>query len=124
MFENIKVILIENQVYLLIVLIAVIIDFVTGITKAIYHKSIQSEKLRKTIPKIIGYFCIIIIAICLQLVFNIDYFVKIIITFIIIIEFISTLENISNYVTIPKFLIKFLEAKREILDESEVNEND
>lgn len=124
MLELIKALLIGYSKLLLIVSIAIIIDFITGITKAIYNKSIQSEKLRKTIPKIIGYFAVIIIGICLQIVFNVDYIPTLIMVFIIIIEFISTLENISNYVTIPKFLIKFLEEKRKVIDESEVQEND
>lgn len=116
MIENIKNVLISEQLFLLIVLISIIIDFVTGITKAIYNKNIQSEKLRKTIPKIIGYASIILIAICIQLIWNLNYITEIIISFIIVIEFLSTLENVSNYVAIPKFLLKFLEEKRDELD--------
>lgn len=124
MLENIKELLLQNQTFLLIVLISIVIDFVTGITKAIYKHNIQSEKLRKTIPKIVGYFAVIVIGICLQIVFNIEYITKILMTFIIIIEFISTIENISNYVTIPKFLLKFLEEKRELIDNTGGVEND
>lgn len=122
MLDSIRNVLLQNQTFLFIVLISIIIDFITGITKAIYKHNIQSEKLRKTIPKIIGYFAVIVIAVCLQIVFNIDYIVKIIITFIIVIEFISTIENISNYVTIPKFLINFLEEKKKLLDNGNSDE--
>lgn len=124
MLEIIKELLLHNQTFLLIVLISIVIDFVTGITKAIYKHNIQSEKLRKTIPKIVGYFAVIVIGICLQIVFNIEYITKILMTFIIVIEFISTIENISNYVTIPKFLLKFLEEKRELIDNTGGVEND
>lgn len=124
MLENIKELLLQNQTFLLIVLISIVIDFITGITKAIYKHNIQSEKLRKIIPKIVGYFAVIVIGICLQIVFNIDYITKILMTFIIVIEFISTIENISNYVTIPKFLLKFLEEKRELIDNNGGVEND
>lgn len=142
MIELIKNLLIGYSKFLIIVAVAILIDFITGITKAIYNKNIQSEKLRKTIPKIIGYFAIIIIGICIEIVFNIGYISAFIMLFIIVIEFLSTLENISNYVTIPKFLLKFLEDKKQILDdggsnaagpglipdinefESEVNDND
>lgn len=124
MFEMIKNILIGYEKLILIVLTAIAIDFITGITKAIYNKNIQSEKLRKSIPKIIGYFAIIIISVCIEIVFNINYIPTLTMLFIIVIEFLSTLENISNYVTIPKFLINFLEEKHKILDESEVNKND
>lgn len=116
LYEHIKHILIGYSNYLLIILIAIVTDFITGITKAILKKNIQSEKLRKTIPKIIGYFAIIIIGICLQIVFNIDFIVKILTLFIIVIEFISVIENIQNYVTIPKFLIKLLNDKKDELD--------
>lgn len=116
LYTHIKTILIGYSNYLLIILIAIVTDFITGITKAILKKNIQSEKLRKTIPKIIGYFAIIIIGICLQIVFNIDFIVKILTLFIIVIEFISVIENIQNYVTIPKFLIKLLNDKKDELD--------
>lgn len=117
MLETIKELLLAQQTILIIVFVAVILDFITGITKAIYQKNIQSEKLRKTIPKIIGYCAVILIAVCLQIVFNIDFITKIICLFIIVIEFISVIENINNYVTIPQFLIKLLEDKKKELDE-------
>lgn len=117
MLETIKELLLAQQNILIIVFVAVILDFITGITKAIYMKNIQSEKLRKTIPKIIGYCAVILIAVCLQIVFNIDFITKIICLFIIVIEFISVIENINNYVTIPQFLIKLLEDKKKELDE-------
>lgn len=117
MLETIKELLLAEQTILIIVFVAVILDFVTGITKAIYQKNIQSEKLRKTIPKIIGYCAVILIAVCLQIVFNIDFITKIICLFIIVVEFISVIENINNYVTIPQFLIKLLEDKKKELDE-------
>lgn len=116
MLETIKELLLAQQRFLMIVFVAVILDFITGITKAIYQKNIQSEKLRKTIPKIIGYCAVILIAVCLQIVFNIDFITKIICLFIIVIEFISVIENINNYVTIPQFLIKLLEDKKKELD--------
>ena len=97
MIDLIRELLISYSKLLIIVAVSILIDFVTGITKAIYNKNIQSEKLRKTIPKIIGYFAVIVIGICLQIVFNVDYIPVLIMLFIIIIEFISTLENISNY---------------------------
>lgn len=116
MLETIKELLLAQQTILMIVFVAVILDFITGITKAIYQKNIQSEKLRKTIPKIIGYCAVILIAVCLQIAFNIDFITKIICLFIIVIEFISVIENINNYVTIPQFLIKLLEDKKKELD--------
>lgn len=124
MLEAIKNICYANAGLFIIVLVSVVIDFITGITKAIYMHNIQSEKLRKTIPKLIGYVAILLIGICLQLVFsNLAFIVKMLAVFIIIIEFISTLENIRHYVTIPKFLIKFLENQKDLIDNTEVNDN-
>lgn len=111
---------IEYKVYLIITVCAIIIDFITGITKAVYNKNIQSEKLRKTIPKIIGYFAIILICTFLQILFNIDFLIKIICIFEIIIEFISTIENINEFVTIPNFLVKFLENKKEEINNIDI----
>lgn len=116
MLDTIYQLLIEQRTILIIVLIAVILDFITGITKAIIQKNIKSEKLRNTIPKIMGYFAIIIIGLCLQIVFNVDFLTKIICLFIIVIEFISVIENVNNYVTIPKFLTKLLDDKKNELD--------
>lgn len=122
MIDTIKTLLLENQIILIVVLASVILDFITGITKAIWQRNIQSEKLRKTIPKIIGYCAIILIAVCVQIVFNIDFLCKIICLFIIVIEFLSVLENIQNYVTIPQFLIKWLENKKDELDNGGSND--
>lgn len=119
MITEIYNLFIEYYKLLIIVGVAILIDFVTGITKAIYNRNIESEKLRKTIPKIIGYFAVIVIGICLRIVFTADYIPTLIMIFIIIIEFISVIENISNYVTIPKFLTKFLEEKRKLIDNGE-----
>lgn len=116
MLDTIYQLLIEQRTILIIVLVAVILDFVTGITKAIFQKNIQSEKLRNAIPKMMGYFAIIIIGVCLQIVFKIDFVTKIICLFIIVIEFISVIENVNNYVTIPKFLTKLLDDKKNELD--------
>ena len=107
MLDTIYQLLIEQRTILIIVLVAVILDFITGITKAIFQKNI---------PKIMGYFAIIIIGVCLQIVFNIDFVTKIICLFIIVIEFISVIENVNNYVTIPKFLTKLLDDKKNELD--------
>lgn len=116
MLDTIYQLLIEQRTILIIVLVAVILDFISGITKAIFQKNMKSEKLRNTIPKIMGYFAIIIIGVCLQIVFNIDFVTKIICLFIIVIEFISVIENVNNYVTIPKFLTKLLDDKKNELD--------
>lgn len=124
MIEYIKETLISYKPFLVITAVAFILDFITGIIKAILNRAIQSEKLKKTIPKAIGYISIIIIGLSIQFIFNIEYFTKIIIIFIILIEFISIIENISNYVTIPKFLIKFLEEKKKLIDESEVKKDE
>lgn len=122
MLETIKELLIQQRTILIIVLVAVILDFITGITKAIFQKNIQSEKLRNTIPKIMGYSAIIIIGVSFQIVFNIDFITKIICLFIIVIEFISVIENINNYVTIPKFLTKLLDDKKNELDKGVDND--
>ena len=123
MIEFLQNILINNKIILIIVFLAIIIDFVTGITKAVYNKNIQSKKLRKTIPKIIGYVTIIMMSLCIQIVFNIDFFPKIICLFIIVIEFLSTIENINEFVKIPDFLIKFLETKRDELNDGGMSDD-
>ena len=123
LLTDFKEILLSQQKILFIVVIAIIIDFITGITKAIYTHNIQSEKLRKTIPKIIGYFAVILIGACLEIVFNISFITNILCTFIVIIEFISVIENIKYYVTVPKFLIKFLNDKKKELDSMTIEED-
>ena len=122
MLEFFTDLFIEYRIYFLITLIAIVVDFITGITKAVYNKNIQSEKLRKTIPKVIGYFTIVLICICLQILFNIDFLIKIICIFEIVIEFISTIENINEFVTIPNFLLKFLENKKDEINDYDIND--
>ena len=129
---SIKELLNNNIMVISFVGIAYALDFLTGISKALYKKNVSSNKLRKSIVKGISYFAYIIMGSCLQLLFpfahltlinkNYDVFIYFSCLYIIITEFISVTENTKQFAKGIPFINKFLELKKEELENSEINE--
>ena len=130
----------SNITILIIVGIAYTLDFITGITKAIFKKNVQSSKLRKSVGKGISYVAWIVIGICLQLIFPVytpilsehlpildttyPVFIYSCCLYIIITEFLSVKENTKTFIKDIPFLSKFLETIKEKLENIEVKEGD
>ena len=129
LFE-IKNLLINNTTIIIIVGIAYLLDFITGISKAVYKHNIQSKKLRKSVGKGLSYFAYIIIGACLQILFpmanfeiynhNYDVFIYITCLYIIITEFISVNENTKQFASGIPIINKFLQNKKEELEHEEI----
>jgi len=102
-----------NQIMIAITIILFSLDFISGLTKAIYNKKFSSEKFRQTIPKFISYIVMLAICFCLDIAFQSNALVKMGCVFIIITESTSIIENLNEFIEIPKFLIYFLESKQE-----------
>lgn len=103
----------EHKTMLIVIAIIFLIDFLTGVTKALYNKNFSSEKFRKTIPKVISYVAVLAIAMTLDYYFELNVLVTGCGTFIIITEATSIIENVNEFVSIPDVLTKFLESKKE-----------
>ena len=104
-------IILQHKVILIIISVLFMIDFITGITKALYNKNFSSEKFRKTIPKLISYLAILVIAGTCEVYFQTTALINGCSVFILVTEATSILENINEFVTIPEVLSKFLESQ-------------
>lgn len=91
-----------------VILILMLLDLVTGIAKALQHHSIKSAKLRGSINKCIVYFVAILIGGCLKQ-YGEGSVMTMFVTFILIIEGVSILENLQEMFPQLELLGKFKE---------------
>ena len=117
---------------IIILIIAMIIDYVTGMMSAWLNAELSSKKGIKGIVKKISYLALVAVAmivdwlICCglqQINVNIKYsvfFAVLVAVWLIINELISVLENLSRMgVPIPNFLKKIIDRLKNTVDESE-----
>lgn len=96
------------------ILCMAVLDFVTGILKSVYNKQLSSLLCVKGIIRKVGIFIVIAVSNFLQNVLSSDIPLReIIITFYIVNEAISILENISQFVPIPEKLKEVLKEFNE-----------
>ena len=117
---------------IIILIVAMIIDYVTGMLSAWLNSELSSKKGIKGIVKKISYLALVAVAmivdwlICCglqQINVNIKYsvfFAVLVAVWLIINELISVLENLSRMgVPIPNFLKKLINRLKTTIDESE-----
>ena len=110
-----------NLKYIIIICIMMILDTVTGFTKAFFIKNYQSSKARKCFSKILSYLALIFSCLAVELLLSyLDYtfqFTKYIIIAMVLVEFSSIAENFEvitgkNFITDT---LKFVINKIKIL---------
>ena len=122
---------------IIILIVAMIIDYVTGMLSAWLNAELSSKKGIKGIVKKISYLALVAVAmivdwlICCglqQINVNIKYsvfFAVLVAVWLIINELISVLENLSRMgVPIPNFLKKLINRLKNTVDEKGDNKND
>lgn len=116
---------------------AMIIDYITGMSAAWYNSELSSKKGIKGIVKKISYLALVAAAMIIDWLIsqglqqiNIEFqysvfFAVLVAVWLIINELISTLENLSRIgVPIPNFLKKIINRLKTTVDESEEKKND
>ena len=116
---------------------AIIIDYITGMSAAWYNSELSSKKGIKGIVKKVSYLALVVAAMIIDWLIsqvlhqiNIDmnysvFFAVLVAVWLIINELISTLENLSRIgVPIPNFLKKLINRLKTTVDESEEKKND
>ena len=122
---------------IIILIIAMIIDYVTGMMSAWLNAELSSKKGIKGIVKKISYLALVAVAmivdwlICCGLQqINVDikytvFFAVLVAVWLIINELISVLENLSRMgVPIPNFLKKMIDRLKNTVDEKGDDKND
>lgn len=90
-----------------------VLDFITGLIKAIINKNVTSEQTYKGILKKFLVLCVVVLSVILQRLINDAIPLReIIIMFFIANEGISVLENIGEFIPIPEKLKEVLEQLR------------
>ena len=111
---------------------AMIIDYITGMSAAWYNSELSSKKGIKGIVKKISYLALVVVAMIIDWLIsqglqqiNVEFhysvfFAVLVAVWLIINELISTLENLSRIgVPIPNFLKKIINRLKTTVDESE-----
>ena len=122
---------------IIILIIAMIIDYATGMMSAWLNSELSSKKGIKGIVKKISYLALVAVAMIVDwLIFqglqqiNVDlhysvFFVILVTVWLIINELISVLENLSRMgVPIPNFLKKIIDRLKNTVDEKGDGKND
>lgn len=101
----------------------VILDYVTGVLKAIKNKTLSSSVGFVGLLRKIVIFIVVVVGVILQgMIENVVPLREIVIIFFICNEGISLLENASEFVPIPAKLKEILIQLREKTDRDELNE--
>lgn len=122
---------------IIILIVAMIIDYITGMMSAWLNSELSSKKGIKGIVKKISYLALVAVAMIVDwLIFqglqqiNVDlnysvFFAVLVTVWLIINELISVLENLSRMgVPIPNFLKKLIDRLKNTVDEKGDNKND
>lgn len=75
--EELKIICNENIKFVIIAGIAFVLDFITGFSRAVFEKNVQSAKIKKSIVKFVLYFSFIILGGCAEILFPTEHTFKI-----------------------------------------------
>lgn len=107
MNEFIKIIQ-ADQDFILVMSIAVLLDILTGVIKAVINHDLKSCKFKEGLLKKILDYVAVIIALCLDYILKVNYISVTCFYAMIAMEFYSCIENLRVYIPIPKVLEKAL----------------
>lgn len=109
----------DDQKFLLVLSIAIFLDIVTGIIKAIINHDLKSCKFKEGLLKKILDYVLVVIALCLDYILKVDYISVTCFYAMIAMEFYSCIENLRVYIPIPEAIEKalnVLDNKAETVD--------
>lgn len=122
---------------ILMLIFAMVIDYITGMLAAFYNSELSSKKGIKGIVKKVGYLALVLASMIIDWLIsqglqqiNVDFhysvfFAVLVAVWLIINELISILENLSRMgIPIPNFLKKIINRLKTTVDESEDKKND
>ena len=122
---------------IIMLICAMIIDYITGMLAASYNSELSSKKGIKGIVKKVGYLALVLASMIIdwlisqglqQININLHYsvfFAVLVAVWLIINELISVLENLSRIgVPIPNFMKKLINRLKTTVDESEGDKSD
>lgn len=118
-FQDLQAILLENNKSILVLGIFILLDILTGVTKAAHNGELVSSKFRTGIIKKFFEVVLIIVGFCLDYLTEMLYIGNTVVVCFVAMEGYSILENTSEFVTLPEILRNILETLQ-----GEKNKND
>lgn len=122
---------------IIILICAMIIDYITGMSAAWYNSELSSKKGIRGIVKKVSYLALVVVAMIIDWLIsqglqqiNVDFhysvfFAVLVAVWLIINELISVLENLAKMgVPIPNFLKKLIDRLKNTVDEKGDDKND
>lgn len=106
--NNVLTLINTNSSGVAIMSIAILLDIITGIIKAIMEHDLQSSKFKQGLLKKVYDYILVVIAFCLDYMLKVDYVSQTSLYCLIAMEFYSCIENLREYVPIPNALEKAL----------------
>lgn len=97
-----------DQKFLLVLSIAVFLDIVTGVIKAIINHDLKSCRFKEGLLKKILDYVLVVMALCLDYILKVDYISVTCFYAMIAMEFYSCIENLRVYIPIPEVIEKAL----------------
>lgn len=107
--ENLLKLLKVNTSALIVVSIAILLDMLTGVIKAILSKELSSSEFRTGLLKKVLDYVLIVVGFSIDFVLETSYIGNAVLYSLIAMEFYSVLENIKLYIPLPSVLEKALE---------------
>ena len=108
-----------GQKGIIVLSIAIVLDMVTGVIKAIMNHDLQSSEFRKGLLKKLLDIVLVVVAYSLDWLLSFNYIGISVLYFLIAMEFYSVLENVREYLPLPELLIKILDMLQK---KGEINE--
>lgn len=86
---------------IVILSIAVVLDMITGVIKAVISHDLKSSTFKQGLLKKCYDYVLVVIAVCLDFLLGVEYISTATLFCLIAMEFYSCLENLREYVPVP-----------------------
>lgn len=110
MLEQIKTVLCLNAVPIAVLSVSILCDIMTGLIKAILSHDLQSSKFKDGLLKKTLDYILVVIGTSLDVLFECDYISSACLYCLIAMEFYSCVENLRDYIPVPKVITNVLET--------------
>ena len=94
---------------IVILSIAVVLDMITGVIKAVISHDLKSSVFKQGLLKKCYDYVLVVIAVCLDFLLGVEYIGTATLFCLIAMEFYSCVENLREYVPVPDVISKALD---------------
>lgn len=124
--ENVIKLIQMNEGAFAVMSIAIALDIVTGVIKAVINHDLKSSRFKEGLLKKCYDYILVVIAFCLDYILKVSYVSNATLYCLIAMEFYSCIENLREYVPIPEALSNALNVLQKRSDtpkaDTEVND--